>query len=85
MRRFLIPFLSLLTGALIVSPALASVPPLAPGKPAGLHQARMQDGTVMLAIGGAALVGIAIVLATAGNGPASPNTNPATSTTSTSP
>jgi len=80
MRRFLIPVMIV---ALSASQTLAAdPPPLAPGKPAGLHQAQIQDGTVMLAIAGAALVGIGIALATAGNGSAPPST---TSTVSTSP
>ena len=82
MKRFL---LALLAVSLPTSGAFAGDPPLAPGKPAGVHQAQLQEGTAMVAVAGVALVGIAIALATAGNGPASPNTNPATATTSTSP
>ena len=82
MKRFL---LALLTVSLPTSGAFAGDPPLAPGKAAGLHQAQLQDGTGMVVVAGVALIGIAAALLTAGNGPSSPNTNPATSTTSTSP
>ena len=78
MKRFLLPVLIL---ALSASGTSAAEPPLAPGKPAGLHQAQIQDGTVMLAIAGVALVGIGIALATAGNGSAPPSTTSTTSTT----
>ena len=59
-------------------PALAVEPPLAPGKPAGIRHAQMEDGTGMLIVAGGALVGIGIALATADNGvPGTPSTNPA--------
>ena len=77
--------LSLLILAPSASGTFAAHPPLTPGKPAGVHQAQMQDGTGMVVIAGVAIIGIAVALATAGNGSASPNTNPATSTTSTMP
>ena len=80
MRSFLLP---LLVVALSASGTYAAnPPPLAPGKPAGLHQARLQNGTMMLAIGGVALVGIGIALATAGNGSAPPSTTISTTSTS---
>ena len=83
MRRFLLP---LLIVSLSASGTLAANnPPLAPGQPAGLHQARLQNGTMMLAIGGLARVGIGIALATAGNGSAPPSTVSTTSTSSNSP
>lgn len=82
MRNFLIPVLILTLSA---SGALAATPPLDPGKPAGVRQAELEGGTGMLVVAGAALIGIAIALGVAGNGPASPNTNPATSTSSTTP
>lgn len=83
MRRFLLAFLIVTLAA--PDALAANPPPLAPGKPAGLRQARLEDGTGMIVVAGVALVGVAVALATAGNGSASPNTNPATSTTSTTP
>jgi hypothetical protein len=84
MRRFVIPVLIV---ALSASPVLAAnSAPLDPGKPAGVRQAELLDGgNGMFVVAGAALVGITIALATAGNGPTTPNTNPATSTSGTSP
>ena len=85
MRRFAIPVLIV---TLTASPVFAadSVSPLSPGKPAGVRQADLLDGqNGMFVVAGAALVGITIALATAGNGPTTPNTNPATSTSGTSP
>jgi hypothetical protein len=84
MRRFVIPVLIV---ALSASPVLAAnSAPLDPGKPAGVRQAELPDGgNGMFVVAGAALVGITIALATAGNGPTTPNTNPATSTSGTSP
>ena len=60
---------------------------LPPGKPAGLHQAqREDDGTGMLIVAGAALIGITIALATSSNNASSPvQTSPGSGTsTSTS-
>jgi hypothetical protein len=85
MRRFAIPVLIV---TLTASPVFAadSASPLSPGKPAGVRQADLLDGqNGMFVVAGAALVGITIALATAGNGPTTPNTNPATSTSGTSP
>ena len=82
MRRFL---LSLVIVSLSASGTFAADPPLAPGKPAGVRQAQLQDGTGMVVVAGVAIIGIGIALATAGNGATSPNTNPTTSTTSTTP
>jgi hypothetical protein len=64
---------------------------LAPGKPAGLHQAqREDDGTGMLIVAGAALIGITIALAMSNNNASSPvqtsqggGTSTSTSTTGT--
>ena len=83
MRRFLIPVLIVTLSA---SPVFAadSASPLSPGKPAGVRQADLLDGqNGMFVVAGAALVGITIALATAGNGATTPNT--ATSTSSTTP
>ena len=81
MRRFVIPVLIVTLSA---SPVLAgSSASLQPGKPAGLRQAELLDGgNGMFAVAGAALVGITIALATAGNGPTTPNTATSTSVTS---
>jgi hypothetical protein len=82
MRRFLFSVLAVTFSA---SQALAAdPPPLVPGKPAGVHQAQLQEnGTLMVAIAGAALVGIGIALATASDGASGPP--PTNSTTSTNP
>ena len=83
MRRLAI---AVLTIALSASPVFAAdSTPLNPGKPAGVRQADLLDGgNGMFVVAGAALVGIAIALATAGNGPsAAPNTS--TSTPGTTP
>ncbi|HET7086344.1 MAG TPA: hypothetical protein VFI23_16340 [Rhizomicrobium sp.] len=54
------------------------------GKPAGLHQAQLEDGNGMFLVAGAALVGITVALATAsGSAPAPGVTPPNTSSTST--
>ena len=83
MTKFLVPFA---IAAFCASPALAANPaPLLPGQPAGIHQAQFQDGTGMIVVAGAALAGIAIALATAGDGPSTPNTNPAPHATGTTP
>lgn len=58
---------------------------LPPGKPAGLHQAqREDDGTGMLIVAGAALIGITIALATSSNNASSPVQTSQGSGTSTS-
>ena len=54
-------------------------------RPIGLTSALGPKGTTMIVIAGVAVIAIAAALATAGNGAASPNNNPATSTTSTTP
>jgi hypothetical protein len=82
-------FVATLTLALSAPMALADNAPLAPGKPAGVRQAQWDDGSGMFVVAGAALVGIAIALATAGN-PSQPNntngqTGTSTSATGTSP
>jgi hypothetical protein len=62
---------------------------LTAGKPAGVHQAQLRGGTGMFIVAGAAAIGFAVALATAGDGPGPANpgggstTPPATSTTTT--
>ena len=58
--------------------------PLAPGKPAGVHNAQFDDGNGMLVVAGVTLAAIGIVLATTGNGTAGVNTSPGSASTSTS-
>lgn len=67
---------------------------LAPGKPAGLHNAQFEDGNGMFVVAGAALIGITVALATAGSGPSASgtssggsggSTSTSTSTTGTTP
>jgi hypothetical protein len=71
--------------------AAENVSPLPAGKPAGIHRAQLdEDGNGMLLVAGAALVGIAIALATSSNDVSqAPGTTPAgsvtTSSTGTSP
>ena len=79
-------FAASITGAL----ADVNSAPLAPGKPAGVRKAELLEGSnAMFVVAGAALIGITVALATAGNGvPGSPNTSStstSTSTTGTSP
>ena len=60
---------------------------LAPGKPAGVHKAQLLDGdNGIFLVAGAALIGITVGLATAGNGPSASGTGPGSGggTTSTS-
>jgi hypothetical protein len=57
---------------------------LASGRPAGVHHAQLEGGTGMLLLGGAALVGMGLALATASNGPgAVQGTSPTTTATAT--
>jgi len=80
MKNFVIPVLIVTLSA---SPVLAETSAsLQPGKPAGVRQAELLDGgNGMFVVAGAALVGITIALATAGNGPTTPNTSPPTTST----
>ena len=64
--------------------------PLPAGKAAGVHQAQLEGGTGMLVVAGAALIGITVGLATAGNDVSQPaattaSSSTATTTTGTSP
>ena len=82
-----------ISSALILSlsaaQAVETSAPLASGKPAGLHQAQLEDGNGMFVVAGAALIGIAVGLATApGDAGVAPNTNPSSggsTTTTTTP
>jgi len=86
--------LSCLTLAAPVTAAFANTP-LAPGKPAGVHNAQFMDGDKgIFLVAGAALIGIAVGLATAGDGPSASGTgagsgggggSTSTSTSTTSP
>ena len=75
----------------ITSQAFADVAndtPLAPGKPAGIHTAQFEGSNGIFVVTGAALIGITVVLATAGNGVSANNTGSSswsTSTTGTTP
>ena len=75
----------------IASQAFADVAndtPLAPGKPAGIHTAQFEGSNGIFVVTGAALIGITVVLATAGNGVSANNTGSSswsTSTTGTTP
>ena len=83
--RFVISSL-VVSSALFLSSAWAAEPAatLPAGKPAGLRQAQLEGGNGMFVVAGAALIGITVGLATAGNGAAqAPSTT--TSTTGTNP
>jgi len=75
-----------ISSALILSLSAAQAvetgAPLAGGKPAGVHQAQLENGNGMFVVAGAALIGITIALATAsGDAGVVPGTNPTGSTT----
>jgi len=74
-----------LATSLVASSAFAadSTAPLAPGKPAGVHQAQMEMNTAMWAlIGIGAVTAIAVGVASSSNGsPAQPTTPLAVTTT----
>ena len=59
---------AVLITALSASAAFGADGPLAPGKPAGMEQARNQNARTMLVVAGVALVGIAVGLAVSSNG-----------------
>jgi hypothetical protein len=68
------------------SSAFADDVSLAPGKPAGVHNAQFGGGNGIFIVTGAALIGIAVVLATSGNGVSANNTGSSSvSTGSTTP
>ena len=60
--------LGVLTVASSAVGAFADTGALAPGKPAGVRTAQFERGNGMFIVAGAALVGITVALATAGNG-----------------
>jgi hypothetical protein len=60
--------LGMLTLASSAVGAYADTGALAPGKPAGVRTAQFERGTGMYIVAGAALIGITVALATAGNG-----------------
>jgi len=79
-----------LVASLTSALAIESASPLPAGKPAGLHQAQLEDGNGMLLVAGLALTGIVIALATTSNDvsqPAGtkPSSSTATGTTGTNP
>jgi hypothetical protein len=75
----------------IASQAFADVAndaPLAAGKPAGIRTAQFEGSNGIFIVTGAALIGITVALATAGNGVSANNTgagSSSASTTSTTP
>ena len=74
------------SSVLLLSNAWAAPAPLPAGKPAGIKQAQREEGgTGMLAVAGAALIGITVGLATAGGDDVTATTTTVTSTTGTSP
>jgi len=78
--------LSCLMFAVPASAAFADDAPLAPGKPAGIHQAQFEGSNGIFIVTGAAAIGIAVALATAGNGVSANNTGSSSvSTGSTTP
>jgi hypothetical protein len=85
--------LGVLTIASSAVGATADTGTLTPGRPAGVHTAQFERGTGMYIVAGAALIGITVALATAGNGTSANSTGAAggggssssSSTTGTSP
>jgi hypothetical protein len=70
------------TAGLLFAPA-AWAEPLAPGKPAGLHNAQVMDNTVLLVVLGAAVIaGIAVAASSGGSNGGNGGTT-VTSTTAT--
>lgn len=55
------------------------------GKPAGLHQAQLENGRGMFVVAGAALIGITVGLATASNDVSQPTPVTTPTTTGTNP
>ena len=67
---------ALLALTMSVSIALADEGPLAPGKPAGTHQAQIETGGVLLVVGIVAVAAVIAVVAstTTGNSSSTPST-----------
>lgn len=74
---------SFLAFALSASAAMATdVSPLSPGAPAGLHRAQVEGNTVLfVALGAAAIAGVAVVASNGSGSPLAPLTTFAPSTT----
>jgi len=88
MKTFCVTALILAQTLVLAAPgALANgVVPLTPGKPAGLHQAQLEDSNAIWIVAGAALVGIGVALAVSDDNSSPTATAPAaTSTTTTTP
>ena len=84
--RAVFVILSVLLLSLSSALAVEQDAPLPAGKAAGLQQAQLEGSTGMLVVAGAALVGITVGLATAGNDasqPAATTTSSSTTTTTT--
>lgn len=83
MKLALVLTLGLLTIASEANADVTNAAPLTAGKPAGVHNAQVESSNGMLIVAGASLIGIAVALATAGNGTSAANTVSTTSSTST--
>jgi len=84
MQQQLVPTVLALILSLSAAQAVETGAPLASGKPAGIHQAQLEDGNGMFVVAGAALIGITVALATAGNDAGVvPNTTPSGGSTTT--
>ncbi len=59
------------SAAILLGSSVSWAEPLAPGKPAGVHQAQMGT-TEVLVFGGLALMGAGILIATSGGGSSAP-------------
>jgi hypothetical protein len=79
MRKFCA---ALVAASLLATSAFAAdLPPLAPGKPAGVKQAELGGDLLLYVIGAAAIIaGICIIASGNGNGTVTPGTPPKTST-----
>ena len=72
MKKVIVAALSLA----LASPALADGVHLAPGKPAGVHQAQLDMSTTISVLAGAAIIAVIVAVSTSGN------TTPAVTTSS---
>jgi hypothetical protein len=74
--------------SLLVSSAFAatdSVGPLAPGKPAGVKKAQLEDTTLLWVLGAGLVIGGIVLVATQDNGSSAPTSGGGSSTSSSTP
>lgn len=78
MKRHNLMIASVAAVSLLAQPVLAA--DLAPGKPAGVHQALRSSGLIAIGVGAVIVGAVAIAIASSNDAPAAPVTPPATST-----